>query len=702
MKTIMRNEVYDIQRPSPDTVRVLYLDFDKKPPEVVVISLLRNDSLPYSISYSELLIDLATGEAKNNDGFPVSFVAQPSVKQQEAADSAWELIGTFVEDEPDCFDNKIRSRFISNKSKETGVTRARIQRLLYRYWAGGSTRFALYPLFTSRGGGSHSGGRPRTHSSPVKRVIIGDKEKAYIAEAMKKYYNKENGYSFQKAYEKMLQAYYTDPTTNILLDERITRNQFMYYARDFLDPKLRAGSKKYDKDMRGLTGSSRAEAQGPGDLYQIDATLADVYLVSQYNRQDIVGRPLLYIVIDVFSRAIVGFYVCLEYASWDNARLALLNAFEPKVDFCKQYEVDISEEQWPCSGLPRALAVDNGELISRASNAIIQNLGITVRNEPAYRPDLKGIVESQFRLLNINVKNALPGAVHRDFNERGGNDYRLDAVLTLKEFTKIIILHILKHNQTTMTEHPQLSDDVLRDHVPPIPNELWNWGIANRSGGLRKMSPEDLDIALSERGAALVTPRGIKFKDLYYECDTSNREEWFSRARTNKTWKIPIAFKPNNLDSIVYLKDNNTYERCYKISDSRDKYSGLSIEEIDWLNWSRKSQLSSLETHDLQQRIDFNSEIDQIVNKAKEESKIVSIQDRKHSLRQKRIKENRKKEAELLREEEKDEATTKNSKETGEVEGVNSALEMDVDRQDEYHGVFDSFSLRDENNWEDD
>ena len=127
-------------------------------------------------------------------------------------------------------------------------------------------------------------------------------------------------------------------------------------------------------------GSSRQEADGPGAVYQIDATVADIYLVSHTDPYAVVGRPELYFVTDVFSRMIVGFYACLSSASWDNARSALLNAFTDKVDFCRTYGIHICSEDWPCVGLPRALVVDNGELISKASNAIISELGITIKN----------------------------------------------------------------------------------------------------------------------------------------------------------------------------------------------------------------------------------------------------------------------------------------------------------------------------------
>lgn len=99
--------------------------------------------------------------------------------------------------------------------------------------------------------------------------------------------------------------------------------------------------------MRGLLSTSAAETWGPGARYQIDATLADVYLVSRLKR-DRIGRPVLYIVIDVFSRMIVGIYVGLEGPSWVGAMMALANTAADKVAYCRQFGREIELEDWPC------------------------------------------------------------------------------------------------------------------------------------------------------------------------------------------------------------------------------------------------------------------------------------------------------------------------------------------------------------------
>lgn len=537
----------------------------------------------------------------------------------------------FVTDIPDCYDSKIRSRFLTAKCKETGLTRTQIQRYLYRYWAGGMTKHALCPQYNKRGAPGKARqstkrlGRPIQYPRNNPGLQIGPKERAFIKEAIEKHYTKHTKYSFRYAYQEMLKAHYTDTVTGTLAEAYPTENQFRYHAQQFVDVKKRVGSVVYNKDMRGITGSSRQDADGPGDLYQIDTTIADVYLVAHDDRQAIVGRPQLYFVTDVFSRMIVGFYTCLESASWDTARAALLNTFSDKVHLCHQYGIEITEDQWPCKGLPRALAVDNGELISKASNAIIDGLGITVKNEPAWRPDLKGIVESRFRLLNLATKAKLPGSVLPDFQQRGAPDYRMDAILTLTEFTQVVIHFILEHNSRSMGQHPQPMPDLLKDNVPPIPLALWRWGIRYRAGNLRQVAPELLQIALSQRDQATVTARGIKFHSLYYQCPTALTENWFSKARTKHSWKIDIAYQPNAMDCIYWLKGNGTHEVCVRTGDSSQLYIGNTLEEIDWLQQQQKIQKAAYTDISLQSSIDSSTAIDEIIAKAEAAKKTIPL-----------------------------------------------------------------------------
>ena len=656
---VMLNKAYTIQKPQKDIIRVVASLPDKN---IVVISLIRKDSLPYELNLSDLESAILAGEAQETNDYPPAYIANVTEKQINAAQKSWDIIGNFVQDTPDCYDKKIRSRFIKVKSEETGMTRMTIQRLLYRFWAGGSTMHALYPEYQLRGGAGvprtsdHILGRPRIHASENERLQIGEKELAFIEEAIRKHYTKHTKYTLHNAYVEMIRMHYTDDHGN-KLPAYPTEAQFNYHAQQFIDIKKRVGTRIYNKDMRGITGSSRSEAMGPGSAYQIDATVADIYLVSHYNPKQVVGRPELYFVLDVFSHMIVGFYCCLESASWENAKLALLNAFSNKVAFCHEYGIEISENDWPCEGLPQSLIVDNGELISKASNAIIENLGITVKNEPSWRPDLKGIVESRFRLLNIREKSRLPGAVLPDFSQRGGHDYRMDAKLNLTQFTQVVIHFVFEHNKRVMREHPQPLPDVMKDGVPGIPIELWKWGIVNRTGLLRQMSYDAMNVALSERGKARVTSRGINFKGLLYECQSATEQNWFAIARNKKSWLIDIAYQPRNLSQIVLLSGGKQFEICKRTKDSALSYMDLSLEEYEWQQGQNREQKAQYAETMLQSEIDHNAKIEEIIQQAEQDSKVMSFERKRREMTTKKIKENRKKEVERMRQDKETKST---------------------------------------------
>ncbi|MPM64581.1 Transposon Tn7 transposition protein TnsB [bioreactor metagenome] len=293
--------------------------------------------------------------------------------------------------------------------------------------------------------------------------------------------------------------------------------------------------------------------------------------------------------------------------------------------------------------------MDNGELISKASNVINSELGITVKNEPAWRPDLKGIVESRFHLLNISTKAALPGAVLPDFAQRGAPDYRLDAKLTLTEFTQIVIHFILNHNGRLLERHPQPLPDVLADHVPPIPLELWKWGIHNRSGSLRKMEPEALRVALAQRDRAQVTAKGIKFHNLYYQCETAEAENWFSKARIKGGWKVEIAYHPRDMEKVYWLKGPQEYEDCVRTIDSIMLYPGESLEEILWLRGRQMAQKAAYSDVSLQSEVDSSRAVDEIIQRAGQAAKTIPLEAARMKAKPREIRKNRKVEAEKLR-----------------------------------------------------
>jgi putative transposase len=82
----------------------------------------------------------------------------------------------------------------------------------------------------------------------------------------------------------------------------------------------------FTRSLRGLIGRNWKGVVGPGHTWAVDSSIGDIYLRSSINRAWIIGRPIVYVIVDVWSTAVVGFYVCLDGPSWEMAKVALFSA----------------------------------------------------------------------------------------------------------------------------------------------------------------------------------------------------------------------------------------------------------------------------------------------------------------------------------------------------------------------------------------
>jgi len=586
-------------------------------------------ALPELVNVDVLTDDLQSGRARLmlEDPYAV-FVADDDLKDSYKAirDKAWRLIEQLVTCVPDIFVAHRRSRLIKamvveikrkieasqeeNQDAEQSIDHAShvsIYRYIRRYFQRGMTPNALLPDYKRSGGkgkerasSDAKRGRPRKYGTETGINISESIRQAFRVGIQRCYASdKERKWTLRDAYDKVIEWFFSrkcvnDETGKVTVQQRTgqdktddpTYDQFLYWVNkdhSRLDiKKSRMGAKLYDKDFRGVIGTSNAEVMGPGDRYQIDATLADVYLVSRFNREWIIGRPVIYVVIDVFSRMIVGLYIGLEGPSWIGAMMALANTAADKVKFCKQFGIHINAADWPCHFLPGAILGDRGEIESRQIDALSNNFNVRIENAASYRADWKGIVESRFRLLPAKFKKFMPGYVEPDFRARGGRDYRLDAVLDLYEFTAIVIECLLFYNNHHEIKTYDKDRDVAGDGVPAIPSELWDWGIQNRSGTLRSFPQEFVQFSLLPIENAGVTAQGIRFRGCYYTCARAMEERWFDRARQSKRWTVRVSYDPRDLD-VIYLHDGGKkfgFQVC-ALTDRSRAYRHLSLCEIE-------------------------------------------------------------------------------------------------------------------------
>ena len=283
-------------------------------------------------------------------------------------------------------DRQLRASVAKDIANRQNTTVRRVLRLYYRYLATGQISFVK-----NRGASVND-----TYDWAIKTLYFSAKR-----------------FSLRATYDMMLVQKYTDSSGKLV--ENIPswssfRNYF--YSRDYhKQPRksiARAGLTNYQRNERPVFGSSSDWRDTPGS-YQMDATQADIYLVSRHDRSKIIGRPYIYLAVDTATQLIAGIYVGLE-CDESAVMLCLANAAQNKVEFCREYSIEIDPAQWPSRGLPYEIITDKGnEFFGPRMREICQKYGVEVQSLPPFRPDGKGLVEKSFDLIQQRYKPLLRG-----------------------------------------------------------------------------------------------------------------------------------------------------------------------------------------------------------------------------------------------------------------------------------------------------
>jgi hypothetical protein len=579
-----------------------------------------------------------------------------SAIEREYRDRRWELIEEIALHEPEIYEREIRILLLRKISDNKNTTVNNLYKLLDRYWRSGKNKNGLLPLYANSGAKRKPEILQSKKSVPSTRKILTDSDFSNFERAIRKYYLTREKRTLKSTYEKLLQDFYATKTDDGRLkllptSEVPTFRQFQYWLSKDNDVattiKKRDGAKVFELNSRAVLGKSDYGLMGPGAQFQVDATVGDVYLLSQFDTANIIGRPVLYFIVDTFSRMVVGMSVGLEGPSWSALASAITNMAADKVEFCKQYGIEISESDWPCHHLPASLLGDRGELLSKNADTLVNMFGIRIVNAPPYRADLKGIVEQHFRTINTNAVALLPGSVKPDFSKRGGHDYRLDSTLNIHQLTQIIIKCVLYYNNYHYMESFEKSEAMMAAGVDAIPVKLWEWGIANCSGALREAPADIVKFAVLPTANATVTERGIKFKGMFYVCDRAKAEMWFEKARTKKYWSVNISYDPREMTNIyIWDNDSKQYDTCHLL-DWNNKNAGKTLAEIAYEQQAERLEGKRLKATATEAKVNLNADIDSIIAEAKK----AKASDAPKSKRERvsKIRENRAVERTMLR-----------------------------------------------------
>jgi putative transposase len=302
--------------------------------------------------------------------------------------------------------------------------------------------------------------------------------------------------------------------------------------------------------------------------------------------------------------------------------LAMDNVARNKAQFCAEYGIEITDDDWPCMGLPNAILADRGEFEGYDADSLVSSFGITVHNTGVRRADWKAYVENSFGITDKRVIRFTPGYVPPRGRQRGDPDYALQAVFTPDELRKLLIVNILDYNINFRLKNDRKSQFMVADHVPRYPLDIWNWGIRSRGGLLTNPAQEIVRLNLLPRRHASITPRGIHFEgDLYYECDLALREGWFVNARTRGQSRIEVAYDPRTTQQIYLPLNGGT-----KLEVCRRTLASTNLPALDYYDAMdyfalEKAAFQAGETRHLTSSAVLQSKKETMVGEATEKTK---------------------------------------------------------------------------------
>ena len=276
-----------------------------------------------------------------------------------------------------------------------------------------------------------------------------------------------------------------------------------------------------------------------------DHWLMDVFIVDEETRSQ-VTRLWLTVIIDAFTRCILGFSLNYEEPCIESIQSALLHAIWPK-DSHHKYGID---KEYNCFGIGLFLFLDNAwahhsHSLENLSRSISQNgqwPSITLVHRPPYRGRYGALIERFFLTASGKTKEFLEGAILSS-NPRDVQNAAKRACLLYEDVDKFVHKLILDYMHTVHSELNGLT-----------PHQKWMQSISSIPPAVPPLT-ENVERLFwrSLIGTRQKTTRGISVFGLTYNSD--DIKQLPSVDPQNRRIEYGISYLPSDISKIAVFKD---------------------------------------------------------------------------------------------------------------------------------------------------
>lgn len=298
-----------------------------------------------------------------------------------------------------------------------------------------------------------------------------------------------------QAYDAVLRQYFREPVeapdgssvkmVTLPEEERSVSYKMLYnYIRKHTEDYSCKGKDERDKqnNNRQLVGNSKTGVYELGQIVEADEMELGCYVVDQNDGETVLGKAVVYCMVEVLSGICIGAYVSLENNSMRGFQQVFLSLLEPHKNQTKGYNMDYDEEDWPSMIVPNEIRCDRGsEYMSKAYSKAMGELGIRNTPVPPGCGSLKGVVESFNGLVQTYLKAQLKNNGYVEDKYRGGDLAKGDACLTLEEIRGLVYQSVILYNRRVF--EGLIDKKYVDNNVSPTPKGIFAYEKAHGRAG---------------------------------------------------------------------------------------------------------------------------------------------------------------------------------------------------------------------------
>ena len=224
----------------------------------------------------------------------------------------------------------------------------------------------------------------------------------------------------------------------------------------------------------------------PGHICQVDEHTLDQLVVTP-DGTVITRRVHGAVLICVKTAAILGAVLSLDSLKEEDYMRLVKMSLEPKDRLTILYEC---KHPWPCYGKPAVIFHDRGKIFTseRATQVLVDRLGVATEQAPPFAPSAKGTVEALFTWTTRKFEHRLPGTTKATPKDRGVYDSIREAEkagITLDVLEKFFI-------QAIVDGYMQEWNNLRRQ----TPSALWEASVQENGVSRWMGSQDDLKLLL--------------------------------------------------------------------------------------------------------------------------------------------------------------------------------------------------------------